>query len=44
MSLFYSRLASSASKAEALQDSMRELRARYPHPYHWAAFKLVGAV
>jgi CHAT domain-containing protein len=43
MSLFYSRLASSASKAEALQNSMRELRTRFPHPYYWAAFKIVGA-
>jgi CHAT domain-containing protein len=43
MTLFYSRLAGSPSKAEALQNSMRELRARYPHPYYWAAFKIVGA-
>jgi CHAT domain-containing protein len=42
MKLFYRRLPNQHTKAEALQGAMLELRARYPHPYHWAPFKLVG--
>jgi CHAT domain-containing protein len=42
MKLFYRRLPTQRTKAEALQGAMLELRARYPHPYHWASFKLVG--
>jgi CHAT domain-containing protein len=42
MKLFYRRLPTHRTKAEALQGAMLELRARYPHPYHWAPFKLVG--
>jgi CHAT domain-containing protein len=42
MKSFYRRLPNQHTKAEALQDAMLELRARYPHPYHWAPFKLVG--
>jgi CHAT domain-containing protein len=42
MKLFYRRLPNQRTKAEALQSAMLELRARYPHPYHWAPFKLVG--
>lgn len=43
MRLFYSRLVRSADKAAALSGAMRDLRARYPHPYYWAPFVLVGA-
>lgn len=43
MTLFYSRLAQARSKTEALHHAMSELRARYSHPYYWAAFKIVGA-
>jgi CHAT domain-containing protein len=42
MKLFYRRLPNQHTKAETLQGAMLELRARYPHPYHWAPFKLVG--
>jgi CHAT domain-containing protein len=42
MTLFYSRLLDNRNKAEALQKAMLELRSRYPHPYYWAPFKLVG--
>jgi len=42
MKLFYCRLPNHRTKAEALQGAMLELRMRYPHPYHWAPFKLVG--
>lgn len=42
MKFFYSRLFSHGTKAEALQCAMAELRTLYPHPYHWAPFKLVG--
>lgn len=42
MKSFYRRLPSQRTKAEALQLAMSELRTRYPHPYHWAPFKLVG--
>jgi CHAT domain-containing protein len=42
MKLFYCRFLGHCTKAEALQRAMSELRTRYPHPYHWAPFKLVG--
>lgn len=43
MRLFYGRLASCPDKAAALSGAMRDLRDRYPHPYYWAPFVLVGA-
>jgi CHAT domain-containing protein len=42
MKLFYRRLSNQRTKAEALQGAMLELRACFPHPYHWAPFKLLG--
>ena len=39
---FYSLLAGGRTKAAALRTAQREVRDRYPHPYHWAAFALVG--
>jgi CHAT domain-containing protein len=33
---------SKGNKAEALRAAMIELRERYPHPYHWASFRLAG--
>src|SRR5690242_5611932 len=39
---FYKRFQAGASKAQALQGAMTDIRAQYPHPYHWAAFVLVG--
>jgi CHAT domain-containing protein len=42
MSAFYKRLQNSRNKAAALQEAMKETRTKYPHPYHWAPFVLVG--
>ncbi len=42
MTEFYSRLETRATKAAALRDAMLTLRQRYPHPYFWAPFKLIG--
>ena len=44
MTSFYRRLGNSQDRAVALQGALRELRKRYPHPYHWAPFMLVGKV
>jgi len=42
MQLFYSHLLRQRDKAEALRSAMLDLRTRYPHPYYWAPFRLVG--
>jgi tetratricopeptide (TPR) repeat protein len=42
MKSFYEELFKTTNKAAALQQAMRALRQRYPHPYHWAPFVLVG--
>jgi CHAT domain-containing protein len=39
---FYGGLQKGLTKASALQKAMIELRARYPHPYYWAPFSLIG--
>jgi CHAT domain-containing protein len=39
---FYSRLQKGLSKAEAMQSAMIEMRKKYPHPYFWAPFLLIG--
>ena len=39
---FYTRLQQGLPKALALQGAMIELRDRYPHPYYWAPFTLIG--
>lgn len=44
MQSFYGRLRNHGSKAAALQGAMLELRGRYPHPYYWAPFLLMGKV
>ena len=44
MAYFYRRLQEGKSKASALQSAMTELRDRYPHPYHWAPFTLIGKI
>jgi len=41
---FYRRFQGGESKAGALRGAMMELRERYPHPYHWAPFTLIGKV
>ena len=42
MESFYRHLQSSSNKAKAVQLAMRDLRERYPHPFYWAPFLLVG--
>jgi len=42
MTAFYRRTTNGDSKAIALQGAMQELRSRYPHPYYWAPFTLIG--
>lgn len=42
MVAFYSALQKGRSRPLALQAAMLELRAKYPHPYHWAPFLLIG--
>jgi CHAT domain-containing protein len=42
MSLFYRNLQTTADKAVALQQAMGQLRERFPHPYYWAPFVLIG--
>ncbi|MGH9817539.1 MAG: CHAT domain-containing protein, partial [Candidatus Acidiferrales bacterium] len=42
MRLFYGRLRDSGDKAGAVRDAMLELRSKYPHPYYWAPFLLIG--
>lgn len=41
MTRFYHHLQATAPD-EALAAAQRDARARYPHPYHWAAFQLTG--
>jgi CHAT domain-containing protein len=42
MARFYTELTCGASRASALRSAQQSLRDRYPHPYYWAAFALVG--
>ena len=44
MKEFYRDLAGGSSRVEAMTKAMDLVRARYPHPYHWAAFSLTGAI
>ncbi|MGH9698844.1 MAG: CHAT domain-containing protein, partial [Candidatus Acidiferrales bacterium] len=44
MTLFYRHLQESADKSAALQAAMQNLRRKYPHPYYWAPFSLIGKV
>jgi CHAT domain-containing protein len=44
MASFYRRFQQGKGKASSLQAAMVELRKRYPHPYHWAPFTLIGKV
>jgi CHAT domain-containing protein len=39
---FYTRMQGGESKCEAVRSAMIELRKRYPHPYYWAPFSLIG--
>jgi len=42
MTLLYERLAVGDVPVRALRDTMLDLRAEYPHPYHWAPFVVTG--
>ena len=44
MESFYQHLRSSPNKARAARLAMQDLRAKYPHPFYWAPFILVGQV
>jgi CHAT domain-containing protein/tetratricopeptide (TPR) repeat protein len=44
MGQFYRRYQSGTNKAAALRETMQGLRERYPHPYYWAPFILIGKV
>jgi CHAT domain-containing protein len=44
MKAFYGHLQRGAGKGRAAQDAMLEIRTRYPHPFHWAPFTLIGDV
>jgi uncharacterized protein (TIGR03382 family) len=39
---FYARLRAGVPKAEAIRLAQRETREKYPQPYYWAGFVLVG--
>jgi CHAT domain-containing protein len=42
MIAFYTALEQGHAKPLALQSAMLTLRAKYPHPYYWAPFLLIG--
>jgi CHAT domain-containing protein len=42
MKAFYSRLSAGAQRAAAVREAMLQVRERYPHPYQWAPFVLMG--
>lgn len=42
MTSFYGAMERGCDAARALQEAMAAVRARHPHPYHWAAFFLTG--
>lgn len=43
MTAFYGYLRAGRSKAVAFQAATKDVRKRFPHPYYWAPFMLVGA-
>jgi CHAT domain-containing protein len=42
MQVFYRRVEQGWSKAAAAQSGMQALRDKYPHPFYWAPFTIVG--
>jgi len=42
MSVFYRKMGDGVSPAESLRHAALEIRDRYPHPWHWAPFCLIG--
>jgi CHAT domain-containing protein len=39
---FYEGLQNGLNKAHALQDAVLKVKSRFPHPYYWAPFILMG--
>lgn len=42
MGLFYRHVVEGTSKAEAVRLAMESVRERFPHPYYWAPFVIMG--
>ncbi|MDX1902825.1 MAG: tetratricopeptide repeat protein [Thermonemataceae bacterium] len=42
MTSFYNNLLKGESKRQAMQTAQKEIRAKYPQPYYWGAFVMVG--
>jgi CHAT domain-containing protein len=42
MTSFYRQLVCGRTKADALQQAMKQVRLEHPHPYYWAPFILMG--
>jgi CHAT domain-containing protein len=42
MSSFYKNLAASGNKQDAFLKAQKEIKAKFPHPFYWGAFVLVG--
>jgi CHAT domain-containing protein len=42
MRRFYQGLQTGLSKARAIQEAVIEVKAKFPHPYYWAPFILMG--
>ena len=42
MGRFYRLLGEGINRADAVADAMRAVRSRFPHPYYWAPFVLIG--
>ncbi len=42
MPLFYEGINQGKSHARALRDAQKTMRLKYPHPYHWAPFIIIG--
>ena len=43
MTEFYRLMAAGSTKAAALRQAQRTMLKKYPHPFYWAAFQLVGS-
>jgi CHAT domain-containing protein len=44
MTAFYRRFQHGENKATAAAEAAKEIRAEFPHPYHWAPFALIGNI
>lgn len=44
MELYYQKLLKKRKgRLEGMQEAMKEMRAKYPHPYYWAPFLVIGS-